>query len=296
MLAGGLVAAGVGMLAYRQMDDRSTEPMLPDLLAAVRRGLPRHGSGVLIAVEGAPGEQTTEQAARLAERLRAAGHVVVEPDGGDRDRERWAAATREASLSGARAQALAAAAVQADQVERVIRPALSRRCGGGRRPVPGQPAGAVRGRGRPDPGRAGPRRAGQPGRLGHRPAAPGRVGAARPGPRRRRHRRPGCPARSTSGCSGCSPGWPPPSHTATSWSTPTAPRTRWPSGSSPVCDRCCRSRRRPRPPIPARGEGRDRGQACRRPGGGVVTRLGRGGRPAVGGGRAARGRGRTRPR
>ena len=43
------------MLAYRQMDDRSTEPMLPDLLAAVRRGEPRHGSGVLIAVEGAPG-------------------------------------------------------------------------------------------------------------------------------------------------------------------------------------------------------------------------------------------------
>ena len=41
MLAGGLVAAGVGMLAYRQMDDRRTEPMLPDLLAALRRGEPR---------------------------------------------------------------------------------------------------------------------------------------------------------------------------------------------------------------------------------------------------------------
>jgi dTMP kinase len=113
------------MLAYRQMDDRSTEPMLPDLLAAVRRGQPRTGSGVLIAVEGAPAEHTAEQAWRLAERLRAAGYTVVEPDGGDRDRERWTAATREAALSGARAQALAAAAVRADQVERVIRPALA---------------------------------------------------------------------------------------------------------------------------------------------------------------------------
>jgi dTMP kinase len=125
MLAGGAVAAVVGMLAYRQMDDRRTEPILPDLLAALRRGEPRHGAGVLIAVEGAPAEETTEQATRLAQRLRAAGYLVVEPDGGERDRERWTAATREASLSGPRARALAAAAVQADQVERVIRPALA---------------------------------------------------------------------------------------------------------------------------------------------------------------------------
>ena len=53
MLVGGLVAAFVGMLAYRQMDDRRTEPLLPDLLAALRRGARRRGSGVLIAVEGA---------------------------------------------------------------------------------------------------------------------------------------------------------------------------------------------------------------------------------------------------
>jgi dTMP kinase len=125
MLAGGLVAAAVGMLAYRQMDDRSTEPMLPDLLAAVRRGHPRQGSGILIAVEGAPAEDTAEQAARLVDRLKVHGYQVVEADGGARGRERWAAATREAALSGARAQALAAAAVRADQVERVIRPALA---------------------------------------------------------------------------------------------------------------------------------------------------------------------------
>jgi dTMP kinase len=123
MLAGGVVAAGVGLLSYRQMDDRRLEPLLPDLLAALRRGDRRHGSGVLIAVEGASGEQTVEQAARLARALRSAGHTVVQPDDGGRDYERWAAATREAGLTG-RAQALAAAAVRADLAERVIRPAL----------------------------------------------------------------------------------------------------------------------------------------------------------------------------
>lgn len=125
MLVGGLVAAGVGVLAYRQMHDRRTEPMLPDLLAAIRRGEPRHGSGVLIAVEGAAAEETAAQAALLAARLRLAGHTVVEPDSIERDQERWVAATREAALSGMRAKALAAAAVRADQVERVIRPALA---------------------------------------------------------------------------------------------------------------------------------------------------------------------------
>lgn len=125
MLVGGVVAAAVGMLAYRQMDDRRTEPMLTDLLAALRRGDPRTGSGLLIAVEGAAADETTEQAAQLARRLRTAGHTVVEPDDEGRDRERWSAAIREASLGGARAQALAAAAVRADLVERVVRPALA---------------------------------------------------------------------------------------------------------------------------------------------------------------------------
>ncbi len=126
MLAGGLVAAAVGMLAYREMDDRRTEPMVPDLLAALRRGVPRPGAGVLIAVEGASTGETAAQAALLAARLRTAGYAVVETDGGERARARWAAATRAAELSGVRAQALAAAAVRADEVDRVIRPALAR--------------------------------------------------------------------------------------------------------------------------------------------------------------------------
>ena len=125
MFAGGLVAAAVGSIAYRLMDDRRTAPMLPDLLAALRRGEPRMGTGVLIAVEGTDAEQAAEQATRLASRLGAAGHTVVELEGGAADRERWSAAMREASPSGPRARALAAATILADQVERVVRPALA---------------------------------------------------------------------------------------------------------------------------------------------------------------------------
>ena len=126
MFAGGLIAAAIGSVAYRQMDDRRTAPMLPDLLAALRRGEPREGTGILLAVEGIRADEAAEQATRLAARLRAAGHtVVVVLKGGAADCERWSAALREASLSGPRARALAAAAILADEVERVVRPALA---------------------------------------------------------------------------------------------------------------------------------------------------------------------------
>ncbi|MDN5918119.1 MAG: MFS transporter [Pseudonocardia sp.] len=119
----GIVAAVVGTLAYRQMDDRRLEPLLTDLVAALRHGERRTGSGVLIAIEGATPAETSRQAGRLAASLRERGHRVIEPDD-EGDEARWSAATREADLGGARAKALAAAAVRADLVERVIRPAL----------------------------------------------------------------------------------------------------------------------------------------------------------------------------
>lgn len=119
MLAGGFVAAVVGMLAYRQMDDRRIEPLLPDLLAALGRGVRRGGTGVLIAVEGATPAETAVQADRLVDALRARGHRVVAagPEQLHRD-------PRAGSLQGARAGALAEAAARADLVERVVRPAL----------------------------------------------------------------------------------------------------------------------------------------------------------------------------
>jgi len=125
LAGGGLVAAVVGTLAYRQMDERRFEPLLRDMLSVLRQGKPRRGSGTLVAVEGATPAETADHAVRLAAALRAQGHVVVEPEDSERDASRWAAATREANLSGARAKALAAAAIRADMVERIIRPALA---------------------------------------------------------------------------------------------------------------------------------------------------------------------------
>lgn len=124
LAGGGIVAAVVGTLAYRQMAERRFEPLVTELVTALRSGQRRTGSGVLVAVEGARPEETVVQAHRLAATLREHGHRVVEPGPGEQDAARWAAATREADLAGLRAKALAAAAVRADLVERVVRPAL----------------------------------------------------------------------------------------------------------------------------------------------------------------------------
>jgi dTMP kinase len=123
MLGGGLLAALVGVIAYRQMDSRRTEPILADLRNAIRRR-PRRVNGLLIAVEGTTAADTASQAARLAEWLRTGpGNVVLAADPA-LDEERLASLVSGASLSGARAQALAAAAVRADIVERDVQPAL----------------------------------------------------------------------------------------------------------------------------------------------------------------------------
>nr|WP_084211767.1 MFS transporter [Pseudonocardia acaciae] len=116
--AAGLIASLVGVLAYHQMDDRRSEPLLPDLLGALRRGPRRPPTGVLVAVEGGTPDESAEQAARLADWLRAEGHPVAEPA------EPGADALLAGELTGPRARALAAAAVRADVVEREILPAL----------------------------------------------------------------------------------------------------------------------------------------------------------------------------
>ena len=124
MLAGGVIAAVVGMMAYRQMDDRRLEPLLPDLLAALRRGARRTDSGVLIAVEGATAAETAEQAERLVDGLRERGHEVVLAGGRELSGVEVRRSGASATLAGPRAGALAEAAVRADLVERVVRPAL----------------------------------------------------------------------------------------------------------------------------------------------------------------------------
>nr|WP_308213434.1 dTMP kinase [Streptoalloteichus tenebrarius] len=127
LLGAGLVAAVVGVVAYRQMDDRRSEPILSDLLHALRGGDDRRrgGGGLLIAVEGDTIADTATQAQRLAEWLRAGGRDVVLAGDPALDERRLRGVLEGASLSGARAHALVAAAVRADVVERRIRPALA---------------------------------------------------------------------------------------------------------------------------------------------------------------------------
>ncbi|MBB3663290.1 dTMP kinase [Prauserella sediminis] len=123
LLGGGLLAALVGVVAYRQMDSRRTEPILADLRNVMRRR-PRRVNGLLIALEGTTETDTGRQAARLADALRTGERDVVLATDPALDDERLRGIVSGASLSSARAQALAAAAVRADIVERDIRPAL----------------------------------------------------------------------------------------------------------------------------------------------------------------------------
>jgi dTMP kinase len=119
--AAGVIASLVGVLAYHQMDDRRSEPLLPDLLGVLRRGARRPGAGMLIAVEGATAVESAEQARRLADWLRAQGHRVSEPG---RSTEPALGPLVGAELTSTRARALAEAAVRADVVEREVWPAL----------------------------------------------------------------------------------------------------------------------------------------------------------------------------
>ncbi|GAA5145891.1 dTMP kinase [Pseudonocardia eucalypti] len=115
----GLVAAVVGVLAYRQMDDRRSEPLLPDLLGALRQGR-RPLRGVLISVEGGTPDDASRQSELLADWLRGQGYTVTLP--GAHRFEGDSALGSE--LTSPRARALAAAAVRADIVEREIQPSL----------------------------------------------------------------------------------------------------------------------------------------------------------------------------
>jgi len=123
LFGAGVIAALLGLIAYRQMDNRRSEPFLSDLLAALR-GRARRTGGVLIAVEGDTRQDTSVQARRLAEALRETGREVVLASDPDLDEQRLRNLLTTADLAGVRAHALVAAAVRADVVEREVRPAL----------------------------------------------------------------------------------------------------------------------------------------------------------------------------
>jgi dTMP kinase len=127
LLVAGLIAALVGVIAYRQMDDRRTEPILADLLNAIRRKPRRSTTGLLVAVEGDTTSDTSMQAHLLADWMKRPGtkEVLLATDPA-LDDQRLQSVLSGAQLTGARAHALVAAAVRADIVERQIRPALDR--------------------------------------------------------------------------------------------------------------------------------------------------------------------------
>jgi dTMP kinase len=133
LFGAGLIATVVGVIAYRQMDDRDV-PLWRDLIAAVRGWHPLLGRGVstglFVALEGGEGAGKSTQSALLSRWLNDRGYEVVatrepgatplgrrlrqlllDPDNGD---------------VSPRAEALLYAADRAEHVAAVIRPALAR--------------------------------------------------------------------------------------------------------------------------------------------------------------------------
>jgi dTMP kinase len=124
LLGAGLLAALAGLLAYKQMGDRSTEPIMADLVSALRRRPRRPVRGLLISVEGNTQEDTATQARRLVAWLTTGArdtHLAGDPAV---DESRLLAALANGTITGVRAHALVAAAVRADVVERTVLPAL----------------------------------------------------------------------------------------------------------------------------------------------------------------------------
>jgi dTMP kinase len=144
VLLGAVVAALLGRVAYRQMDDRKGTPLLADLAATFRRSPRRAGatvpnpvkearpahSGLLLALEGGEGAGKSTQARLLAIWLRGQGFDVVtthEP-GATKIGMRLRALLLDTTHTGLnpRAEALMYAADRAEHVAAVIRPALER--------------------------------------------------------------------------------------------------------------------------------------------------------------------------
>lgn len=131
LLVGGLLAIAVGVVSFRQMDDRPGIPLHKDVMRRMRRR-PTTGRypGTFIAVEGGEGAGKSTQLERLQEWLRARGHEVVvtrEPGAtglGEHIRE----LLRDPETGGLapRAEAMLYAADRAQHVAQVVRPALER--------------------------------------------------------------------------------------------------------------------------------------------------------------------------
>ena len=132
LLVAGVMAVGVGVLAYRQMDDRRPVPLFADLMTALRRDTTARrrlaGGGVLIAFEGGEGAGKSTQVRRLQEWLTAEGLVArathepgATPSGAG---IRSILLDRSHTAIAPRSEALLYAADRAQHVHDVLRPAL----------------------------------------------------------------------------------------------------------------------------------------------------------------------------
>ncbi len=130
LLVGGLLAVLVGLVSYRQMDDRWGVPLRRDLARRLaRKDTARAHPGHFVALEGGEGAGKSTQLALLETWLRERGHDVVvtrEPGAtpvGRRVRELLLDPSTRLSP---RAEALLYAADRAQHVAEVVRPALAR--------------------------------------------------------------------------------------------------------------------------------------------------------------------------
>lgn len=131
MLVGGLLATGVGLFAFRQMDDRRGVSVLAELRAGLHIGrLGPVRPGYFIAFEGGEGAGKSSQLGLVSAALAAAGVAEVvrtrEPGathGGERIRGMLLDPRTRLS---ARAEALLYAADRAEHVDQVVLPALER--------------------------------------------------------------------------------------------------------------------------------------------------------------------------
>lgn len=131
LVAFGLLALVLGLVAYRKLDDKQHVGVWVDLKtslrgdSAARRRL--SSGGVLIAFEGGEGSGKSTQIGSLATALRSAGVVVAvtrEPGGTEVGTAIRALLLDTEEQIAPRAEALLFAADRADHVEKVIRPAL----------------------------------------------------------------------------------------------------------------------------------------------------------------------------
>jgi len=132
LFAAGLLAVGVGVVAYRQMDDGRPVPLLADVVTALRRDTTARrrlaGGGVFIAFEGGEGAGKSTQVRRLQEWLVNEGLVAratfepgATPSGAG---IRSIVLDRAHTGISSRSEALLYAADRAQHVHDVLRPAL----------------------------------------------------------------------------------------------------------------------------------------------------------------------------